>query len=776
MSLLGQDWRLVPFALAAWAGAWAGTAGLRLEPSGWLGLAGSLLFGALLLWRRRAAWAALLLVVLLASGAVAALREVRLHTSLPAFWAGERAVGTARVTLLAEPRRMASGLGAELTVTPARLLRLEVGGRAVETRQRVVLLGSGEPAAVLARRPVGAVVEVRGRLAPPEPDAPEALALRVQEAGPVLSPPGPVDSLANAMRAGLVAAASHSPPEQAALVPSLVVGDTSAIPDGLAASFRATSLSHLLAVSGANLTLLLVVLLWAARSAGVRGWWVRGVAVAGVGLFVVLCRGEPSVLRAAAMGLVGLSALGLGAGRRSLRNLALATWCLLVVDPWLSRSWGFALSVTASAGLVLFAAGWATRLRTWLPAMLAEAVALPLAAQLATQPLVVAMSGRVSLVGVFANVAAAPFVGPATVLGLVSASLWWFPAAAVVPAWLAGWCVQPILWIAHGGAGLPGASMPWPADAPGVLLISLACIGVALAAGRWLSRAVVVVGVAAVLALVVVQRPQHPAWPGGWSVAFCDVGQGDAAVLRAAEGVGVLVDAGPDPAPTLDCLAGLGIRRIPLLVLTHFHADHVGGAEAVLRRYRPGLVLVGPLASPAAASARLTRVAADVGSRVVVAARGQVLRVGDLTWRTIEAWDPGAPGAGAGEGSSLENDSSVVGMAEVGGLRVLLTGDIEPTAQRRVLQHTTDAELRADVLKLPHHGSGRQEPEFLAATGAAVAVVSAGTGNDYGHPAVGTLRVVGRLGMEVARTDEQGSIVFARDGAVIRGRTAGAGR
>jgi ComEC/Rec2-related protein len=187
--------------------------------------------------------------------------------------------------------------------------------------------------------------------------------------------------------------------------------------------FVSTGLTHLTAVSGANLTLLLAFLLTMARWAGVRGWWLRVVGLAGVIIFIALCRTEPSVLRAAAMGLVALAALGSGSRTAGVRNLAVATMILLLVDPFLSRSIGFALSVLACAGIVWWSRRWTMIINQWLPHIIAESIAVPLAAQLATTPLVAAISGRVSISGLAANALAGPFVGPATVLGFAAAGV-----------------------------------------------------------------------------------------------------------------------------------------------------------------------------------------------------------------------------------------------------------------------------------------------------------------------------------------------------------------
>lgn len=771
----GHDLRLLPLAAAAWAGAWLGTGGFRPEAPVLFGIFASLGIAAVLAARSHRHWTFLFVAVLAATTLLSGARELQLHDSLPARLAADGVSAQVRVRLVGDVRLVEQGPRPPLLVANARLLRLEATGTAVETSQQVVIFAADDVGEALTRVAPGSVVDLRGTLTPADPDSPEAVVVRARQMVGVVEGPGPVDALVNRLRAGLRrAAATHSPPGQAALVPSLVVGDTSAITEDMTTDFKATSLSHLLAVSGANLTLMLTVVLALARLVGVRGWAVRGIAVACVVLFVLVCRSEPSVVRAAAMGLVSLSAIGLGRGRRSMRHLGLAVLCLMLLDPWLARSWGFALSVAACCGIALLAPAWA-RSMAWLPRPLAEALTIPLAAQLATQPLITALSGQVSVVGVLANMAAGPFVGPATTLGLAATCLIWFPPAAAAVAWLAGWCVQPILWVADLGSRLPAASLAWPADVLGVALCVVACALVALLAGELLRTPLGVGAMVVVMVLGSLVRPHPLGWPGPWSVVFCDVGQGDATVLRAAAGSAVVVDTGPEPNSVRFCLESLGVTAVPLLVLTHYHADHVGGAAELLQRYRPELVLVSPLASPEPQVATVSSAAARVGARVVAAEPGQTFRVGDVSWTTIGAHEPGRVDSDTMGESGDENDSSVAGVAEVAGLRVLLPGDLEPDGQRRTMSDAArlGLSLKAHVLKLPHHGSSRQHEEFFAATGAALAVASAGRENDYGHPSDGALDLAARSGMVVARTDEDGAIAVAVEDGELSVRITG---
>lgn len=757
-----RDLRLLPVAGAAWLGAWAGTDSGVVPGAAALGVAVGgvavvyLLVGQTTI-RLIALASALTLAVVLGLSALRAQQQA--HSPL-AEWADERALVDVEFTVRGDPRTSATARFGGRTVTAVAEVTVTEGrGTAFRVRQQVVVMGSGDNGRALAQLVVGTTARASVRLAPPDRPGPAVALASLRSPPRVVNEPSEVATAVESVRAGLRASVADLPEGQRGLVPALVVGDTSQQTEAVVETFRTTGLTHLTAVSGANLTLLLAFLLTAARWVGVRGRWLYLVGLLGVLVFIALCRTEPSVLRASAMGLVALAALGgHAASGKGARHLAVAVIVLVLIDPWLGRSIGFALSVLASGGIIGWSALWRDRM-TWLPAPIAEAVTVPLAAQLATQPVVTAISGEISIVGLVTNALTGPFVGPATVLGFATAGL----SVVVLPVarftgWLAGWCAQAIIWIAEVGAALPGAAWRWPAGAVGLVVIALGCAlglmaGARILSSRWLSLLV-----ASTLVALVAQPQVTPGWPPAqWRVVACDVGQGSATVLRAGPGQAVVVDTGPDQAALARCLDQLGVRVVPMLVLTHYHADHVDGRAAVLGRLPVGLVVVSPLASPAPTAAAIAGEAARVGIPVVTARVGQRLQIGEVRWRTLGPVSvPRVVEAVGTVESAAENDSSVVALAEVGGVRVLLTGDVEPTGQREILR--SGADLRADVLTVPHHGSGRQDEGFIRAAGPGIALVSVGEKNDYGHPAAKTLRLLQTAGRQTVRTDQQGSL------------------
>lgn len=738
-------------------GAWAG-AGLGVVP-GWttvaLAVAGAGL--ALLGWARRAWVLAAMGAVTVASVLVAWLWVTGLAACAPARAAQDHSFVHVRAVVASDERVWAaSGNRPGLALLPMTIRQMDTGGDGWSGQAPAVVRATGATAAHALDFPAGTTIEFDAVASPAKPGQRSAGTFALKGGVTQLRPPSGLTAVANRFREGLRGAMAGSPSEQAGLVPSLVVGDVSRLPPTVDGDFRTTGLTHLTAVSGTNLTLMLGFCLALARGVGVRGWWLRGIGVGVTAVFVVVCRAEPSVLRAAAMGLVALAATGLARDRRrGLRNLCVAVLALVLIDPWLARSWGFALSVTASAGILWWGGPWQSRMRRWAPGWVAEGLAIPLSAQVATQPIVTVLSGTVSVVGLPANMLAGPFVGPVTVIGLAAALVSMVsPPLARALGWVAGWCVQPILYVAHTGAAAPAATWRWATSPMGIGVLVVACVVVAVGL---LPRALGSPWGTGLLVLVVIvaafRSPPQAGWPDDWVIVACDVGQGGAQLFRAGPHSAVMVDTGPDPKLLTDCLRMTGVDDVPVLVLTHPHSDHVGGIPALGGQIAVGTVLIGPASWEHATSATFGSLPTP---RVTHA--GDVVRAGGVTWTTLAAGGAlpmSTQSAGEGE-SAAENDAGVVGRAEVGGVTALATGDIEIAGQQALV--ASGADLHADVLIVPHHGSRKQDRRFIETVRAPVALIQVGEKNDYGHPASSTLSLVGAQGAAVFRTDRQGAI------------------
>ncbi len=776
------DLRLLGSVLAAWATG-AATLGLSWSARGWLAagcVAGAA--GVVIAWVARSqgprhgvrttqgALGLTLCLVGLVLGSSAAHGAVREASPLKQL-ARQGAVVRVEGIVTADPVRVSSTRpGAAAYLVPVRVRHVQARGNLAHASATVLVRGDDRWAGLHWH----SSVTTHGRLTLAEPADPEVATLRPLGPPVDVGPPGWPGRVADHVREGLRRAAARLPPDARGLLPGLVVGDTSQTPPDLTDAMRATGLTHLTAVSGSNVSSVLVLVVALLRLTGTPVRWRPVVGVLAIAGFVVLARPEPSVLRAAVMGSVGLVGVLLARHRSGLPVLAAAVLGLLCADPWLSRSYGFVLSTLATLGLLVFVRPWGEAIDSRLPARwagLGQVLAIPVAAQLMCAPVVVLLQGSVSIIGIGANLLVAPFVAPATfggvataVVSLVSGRL----AGMVV--WAGGAPTLAISAVARFCDQVPGGTLPWPDGPPGAALLALVSV-VVLVSGRWwvgLARARPRLTLLLVLLTVGASLPTRlVTWPpSDWVLVACDIGQGDGLVLRSGPVSAVVVDAGPDPRSMNGCLAGLGVRRVDAVVLTHFHADHVDGLAGVLDGRPVGRILVSPVADPADRVAAVDRLARRRGIPVQPVWAGDELTFGSMR---AHVWWP-ARRIAAG---SVPNNASIVLSVDDDGLALLLLGDVEREASREVLRALRDpagrgatgsrdgpdgAPLAFDVLKVAHHGSANVDPALYDAVHAPVALVSVGADNDYGHPAPSTVASLRREGYAVWRTDQRGTI------------------
>lgn len=654
-----HDTRLVVPAIACWC--------VALVAVGWTGrhrvalLLALAAVGGLTLWRgvrrgrgvHRTRWprptvsiataSALAVVVLISVLAQDAVRHG--PGTIAALHADRGVAFQARVDGL--PRGVSAGrAGQGRVVVEATLLAVESGRvgspRTTAARAPVVLLASSSwpvPAP-------GTLIRGTGTALPTSPGE-RAVALVVVDGDPAVVGEPPVWQRGTAaLRAGLRAAVDGLAPHAVGLLPGIAVGDDSQVSDTLATAMRTTALGHLLAVSGAHVALLIGGVL---ACAGGLPHPVRiGLgALVLVGL-VLLVGAEPSVVRAAAMGVVALVAVALGRRGAAVPALSAAVLVLVVTDPWIAREVGFCLSVSATAGIVLLAPGWTDAIagRLGRAAPLAPAIAVPLAAQVACMPVLLVVDPGIATYGVIANALVAPVVPAATVLALAATLVG--PVSSTLAHGLV-WAAQPTTWwidqVAMRASRAPFAMLPWPGP-PGGPVLAFVIAGTVLVL-RWswpgvggtvrttrawhvlrrVGAALVVATPFAVAALAVLPATRAgvvavagdaagSGVPGDWRVLACDVGQGSALLVASSLSGGgeraVLVDTGPDDGSAARCLGGAGVAALDVLVLTHADLDHAGGLVDVLAVVDVELMLV-----PVSPDPRLPRVVAAAELRGV---------------------------------------------------------------------------------------------------------------------------------------------------------------
>jgi competence protein ComEC len=551
------------------------------------------------------------------------------------------------------------------------------------------------------------------------------------------------------------------PPRLAGLARGMTLGVDDALDPETGEAFRASGLAHLVAASGANVALLATLVLALGALLGVP-WTLRlGLALALVAGYVPLAGGGPSIQRAGVMGIATLVAAL--ASRPSSRwyALLLAAASTLALDPRAVEDPGWQLSFAAVVALL----GLAPPLRGWLarrmPRIAAEALAVSLAASLATAPLIALHFERVSWVTVPANLLALPAVAPVMWLGTGAAALGQIvPALGAPLLWLAAWPLAFVSWVAHTAAGLPGADAEVGLGAPLLLAWGAALAALAVpAVRRALARlprprgaraGTVAAVVVAAMAAGVAVRARGPEAPTRLTVSALDVGQGDATLIQQA-GTAVLVDTGPPDGPIVRRLEEAGVERLDVLVVTHAQADHDGGAAAVLEAVPVGFVLDGRDGVRTPGGERFAAVARERGVRLWPAAAGQRVRAGPLVLDVLHP-RPEPPEAHAGEDPNLR---PVVSVLRSGGFSMLLAAD----AESEVL--STLPLPQVDVLKVAHHGSADPGlPALLRRLRPREAVIEVGRNNSYGHPDPATLAALEAVVPRVHRTDRDGTVVI----------------
>lgn len=573
----------------------------------------------------------------------------------------------------------------------------------------------------------------------------------------------------------------------AELVPGFATGETSLVSKSLKQAMLESSLSHLTAVSGSNTALVIAAVITVLSLLQVPQKPRIIVAAIALCAFVFLVGPDASVQRAAVMS-VALLASNFGSKRRTaIAALGCAMVFLIAMNPWQTLQPGFALSVLATAGILLGTQPIQQILHKhiYLPKLFAMPIAVAITAQLSVGPVLLLLQPGVPLSGIVANIIAAPAAPLGTLFGMIAALLGPFNAfAAHVAVVFASFASRWVSATAYVVAGVQYGRLNWPDGWQGALTLLLCELGIAFAwairrgiitlmwLGRvkprlpWQSRQPVPWRIAlvsslffaasfAAITIVTFVTPvtRFATTPANWAVVACDVGQGDAVLLRnpAYPDDVMLVDTGDNSDALRQCIDQFGVKNIRLLVLTHDDKDHVGALESILD-ITESAVISSVAISDLQSSRVITRQLEDsnVPHRIVHAGHSGTIAERHLTWRVL---------APQHDAVSLEtNDTSLVLRVDIAEHSVVLLADTGEEAQDLLVN--SQAVKNIDIVKVSHHGSRDHSQHLTNVMSATWGLISAGRNNSYGHPTKEALASLESSGTQVLRTDVHSTVAL----------------
>ena len=724
------DLRLLGYAIGLWVGAVTASFLSIYQVAGFVGLI------ALFAFRSRTF--KVLLLAFAVGAAIFAIRVATLDANAISELVDSKEVITIQATVTSEPR----------------ITRPRVSGSQLRTSQtsflirtRVLDAGSSSTRLRLPLRVIsksnskilpGQVIEVSGRLIS-TPERRVVATLISSQDIEVISEAALFSEVLTNIRTSFREKVSRFSDEAGALIPGMIIGDTSLQSIDFSNQMRRAGLSHITAVSGANFAIVSSLVFFLFRR--IIPTIVPRIIVTSLALsiFLLLVRPSPSVLRAGVMAAVILFARATGNMRHAVSSLAAAITLLVLLDPFQSLDPGFILSVLATSGLIFLSPILSQKFQRRIPESLAELIAVPCAATIMCTPYLLLLTGQISLLSILFNVMVSPMVAPITILGFISLltmPIDFLSSLALTTAhFLARWITVVASW--SDNAPLLGMNI-W-------FFFAIIFVGLffKFRMSRTLQLAVFLIALTTLIYPMV-------SFPGKqWKIVQCDVGQGDALVINLGSGSGILFDSGPDPALLLNCLRKIGISKLPLVVLSHGHADHYFGATGLEEK-----ITIGEIWSNGS-----SHVEEVLGKTPFTVKRGMKATISDISLEVLWPQTENANFTNLQGDGSAENNKSVVVLVTWNGVRILVTGDIEPEVQSLIAREYDLANV--DILKVPHHGSRFQDSKFLQETSASIALISVGRGNSYGHPSSETLRSLESDGASTLRTDTSGPISVA---------------
>lgn len=583
----------------------------------------------------------------------------------------------------------------------------------------------------------------------------------------------------------------------ASLLNGILLGIETGIPRALYEEFNLTGTSHIIVISGSNISLIAgIFMLLGQRTIGKR--LAPPLAIVGIIVYTFLVGADAAVSRAAVMGICWVIAIWVGRPGLALNSLIFSGIVLTLINPLILWDVGFQLSFVATLGLIvlvpplerstfrLLRRRLGTEQVGLAMALLNELLIITLAAQIITGPLIVYHFGRFSLISLLSNLLILPVQPPIMIVGGLAtlAGMLWLPLGQFI-GWLVYLPLAWSVWIVEQTAHLPYASLDLGTFPFWLLLLLYA----ALAAGIWSANQSNDADEEARprFALPEIGSLQTRLWVGGFGaatlliwlavgvmpdgrlhVAFLDVGQGDAILVTLPDGDQLLIDGGPSPTD-LNWRLGQEMpfwdRTLELVVNTHPDSDHLGGLVSLFDRYRVEQVVLPDVEGHSQLYQTWEVELTEAKLVPIVGQEGMMLDLGNGVTATV--LNPGPAAATSEE----PNNHSVVIHLQFGEISFLLSGDIETPVESALVQ--AGAPLKATILKSPHHGSKTSSSDpFLEAVDPQIVVVSVGADNRFGHPAPEVLERYEARGLTVLRTDEDGTIEFSTDGRQVWVETA----
>lgn len=574
-------------------------------------------------------------------------------------------------------------------------------------------------------------------------------------------------------RDGIVGVISKSlPRQQAGLLNGMLIGYRKGLADEVREAFSNAGLTHIMAVSGANIAFLILPLSFLLKLIGIRRKAANLIIICFLFMFVFITGFEPSVLRAALMAAILLLSAILYREPDIYAAIALSCIILLAVSPCMLFNVGFQLSYAATLGIVMLYRNIKKLITcSFLPGKAAELIAATLAAQLGVLPVTLVHFNRVSVISIIPNILAAPMLELITILGMLMAVLGQFSLVLSRSiGYLNSVFLSAVLYITKWASDVPFASVN--TATPSMLLAAAyyATVwfllwfkplkGITLKA-KYYAMALTVAALAITAGSL---------WPGRLDVVFLDVGQGDSAFIRTYSGKTVLIDGGGSSNPSLASEVGektvipflldSGAGSLDIVVATHPHSDHIQGLCDVIGNMKVGKLIIPSLEDESGFSGLL---AAAEAKRTTVyrCAQGDIIRLDNRTYMRVLSPERNCPV----DDEALNNTSVILKLC-YGNTSILFTGDAETEIEERLIANASN--LEADVLKVAHHGSQTSSGrDFLSAVDPEAAVISVGR-NNFGHPSDEVLELLKENNIEYFRTDECGAVILQSDGNKIK--------